>query len=133
LVAAVSTKWNIVGAYSGAQLKWYLASVLPVSSTATDTATSTLDIAQVSAGQETIYRDGMGAEIPPGPDRVYNRLVFDYQYFAKTHAMLVEHPWVLNEYMQCVNRPMTEIVVLGGDLGISTATNPSGGTELLKR
>jgi hypothetical protein len=64
-----------VGAYSGAQVKWYLASVLPVSSTATDTATSTLDIAQVSAGQETIYRDGMGAEIPPGPDRVYNRLV----------------------------------------------------------
>jgi hypothetical protein len=121
-------KWGSVREYSGAHVRWYLASKLE----SEDTTTITENTAQLTAGQETIHQDVMGATNPTCPPGAYNRVVYNEAYFANTRALWDEHPDVLAKLLGVENRPMREIATLEGDLGISTLTNRSGETAAAK-
>jgi hypothetical protein len=84
-------------------------------------------------GQETIHQEGMVAANPTRPESTYDRLVYNDAFFANTRALWDEHPNVLAQLLGIKNRPMNEIITLEEDMGISTMTNRSGETALVKR
>jgi hypothetical protein len=124
-----SVKWKIVGSYTGGQVRWFLASKVESG----DATVTTEDTGQLTMGQETIHQEGMGGLNHSRPEGTFDRLVYNDAYFANTRALWNEHPYVLANLLGVKNRPMTEIVTVEEDLGISTMTNRSGETALVKR
>ena len=113
-------KWGNIREYCGAQVRWYLASELDSEDTTTTTETTAQEL---TAGQETIHKDGMGATNPTWPEGTYDRLVYNDAYFANTRALLIEHPNVMAQLLGAMDRPMRDILTLEADIGISTMTN----------
>jgi hypothetical protein len=113
-------KWSKVSEYSaGAHVRWYLASELE----AEYTTKTTYSAGRMMAGRETIHQNGLGAPNPTRPAGSYDRMVYNDAFFANIHALFIEHPNALEEWLGATDRPMREIVTCEGDLGISTLTN----------